>query len=82
MHVKELVVHAMRTQAAHTGAIAAQGYLFRAAFLRRVPLFMRNLGENVALALLAAGLESTSRSWVSFLELTWRRALTARIHKK
>ncbi|RMZ56621.1 hypothetical protein APUTEX25_002710 [Auxenochlorella protothecoides] len=57
-----------------------QGYLFRAAFLKRVPLFMRNLAENVALCALAAGLESTSRSWVSRLELQWRRLLTQRVH--
>ncbi|GAB4822712.1 hypothetical protein N2152v2_009758 [Parachlorella kessleri] len=58
-----------------------QGYLFRAAFLRRVPLFMRNLAENILLCAVAAGLESTSRSWVSYMDLQWRRLLTARMHK-
>jgi ABC-type uncharacterized transport system fused permease/ATPase subunit len=57
-----------------------QGYLFRAAFLRRVPLFARNLMENVALCALAAGLEATTRSWVSLMDLQWRRLLTARLH--
>jgi len=57
-----------------------QGYLFRAAFLRRVPLFARNLVENVALCAVAAGMEATSRSWVSFIELQWRRLLTKRLH--
>ena len=57
-----------------------QGYLFRAAFLRRVPLFTRNLLENVALCAVAAGLEATTRSWVSYMELQWRRLLTSRLH--
>ena len=108
-----------------------QGYLFRAAFLRRVPLFMRNLAgaqqrcviayavytlllpveaslvdcfgarvmgiriacstsithpplcrlvENLVLCGVAAGLEATSRSWVSYMELQWRRLLTEKLH--
>ncbi|EFN58353.1 hypothetical protein CHLNCDRAFT_142419 [Chlorella variabilis] len=57
-----------------------QGYLFRAAFLRRVPLFMRNLAENLALCGVAAALEATNRSWVSHMELQWRRLLTDRLH--
>ena len=59
-----------------------QGYLFRAAFLRRVPLFLRDLAENVLLCAAAAGLESTFKSWVSRMELQWRRHLTDRIHKR
>lgn len=58
-----------------------QGHLFRAAFLRQVPLFMRNLVENVALCLLNAGLESTARRWLAFIELKWRDVLTKRIHR-
>ena len=58
-----------------------QGHLFRAAFLRQVPLFMRNLIENVALCLLNAGLESTARRWLAFIELKWRDVLTKRIHR-
>ena len=42
---------------------------------------MRNLAENILLCAVAAGLESTSRSWVSYMDLQWRRLLTARIHK-
>lgn len=57
-----------------------QGYLFRAAFLRRVPLFTRNLIENIALCAVAAGLEATTRSWVKYMELQWRRLLTSRLH--
>ena len=57
-----------------------QGHLFRAAFLRRVPLFVRNLTENIVLCAVAAGLEATTRSWVSYIELQWRRMLTSRLH--
>lgn len=57
-----------------------QGYLFRAAFLRRVPLFARNLVENVMLCALAGALEASARSAVSYLELQWRRMLTRRLH--
>jgi ABC-type uncharacterized transport system fused permease/ATPase subunit len=57
-----------------------QGHLFRAAFLRRAPLFARNLAENVALAAAAAGLEATARAAVARLELRWRAALVDRLH--
>lgn len=57
-----------------------QGYLFRAAFLRKVPLFARNIAENIVLCAVASGLESTSKSWVSYMELQWRRLLTGRLH--
>eukprot|EP00889_Picochlorum_renovo_P001322 jgi/Picre1/28352/NNA_003758.t1 len=49
-----------------------QGYLFRAAFLRRVPLFIRNIGENVLLCGVAAVLEASAKRWISKIELTWR----------
>ena len=58
-----------------------QGYLFRAAFLRRVPLFVRNIGENVLLCGVAAFLEATIKKCVSNVELAWRGHLTGRIHK-
>ena len=57
-----------------------QGYLFRAAFLRRVPLFVRNIGENVVLCGAAAFLEATIKKCVSNIELVWRGHLTQRIH--
>lgn len=58
-----------------------QGYLFRAAFLRRIPLFTRNLVENVLLCLVASGIESSAVRWLTSIELGWRDVLTARIHK-
>ena len=38
------------------------------------------LTENLALCGVAAALEATSRSWVSRMELQWRRLLTDRLH--
>ena len=75
-----LVLLAIARTALSNRLARLQGYLFRAAFLRRVPLFARNLVENVALCAVAAGLEATTRSWVSYIELQWRRILTNRLH--
>ena len=57
-----------------------QGHLFRAAFLRHVPLFVRNLAENVVLCLAAASVESTAKTVMAHMELVWRRKLTSRMH--
>ncbi|KAK9858440.1 hypothetical protein WJX84_004256, partial [Apatococcus fuscideae] len=75
-----LVVAVARTALSNRLA-RLQGYLFRAAFLRRIPLFTRNLLENVLLCLVASGIESSARRWLTSIELEWRDALTARIHK-
>ena len=75
-----LVVLAMAKTALSNRLARLQGFLFRAAFLRRVPLFARNLAENVALCGVAAALEAASRSLVSYTEVQWRRALTDRLH--
>jgi len=55
--------------------------MFRSAFLKRVPLFVRNLSENVVLCLLAACIESTSKRVLETVVLDWRNILTSRIHK-
>lgn len=55
--------------------------MFRSAFLKRVPLFLRNLTENVLLCLLAAGVESTSKRVLETVVLDWRKILTGRIHR-
>lgn len=60
--------------------LSLQGHLFRAAFLRHVPLFIRNLSENVVLCLVAATVESTARTMLAHMELTWRNSLTSRMH--
>lgn len=59
-----------------------QGFMFRAAFLRKVPLFIRNFSENVVLCLAAAAIESTSKRFLQLLTLDWRSALTSRVHKQ
>ena len=56
--------------------------MFRAAFLRKVPLFVRNFAENVLLCAVAAGVESTSRRFLERLKLFWRAKLTDRIHRQ
>ena len=60
--------------------LSLQGHLFRAAFLRHVPLFVRNLSENVVLCLVAATVESTARTILAHMELAWRNSLTNRMH--
>lgn len=55
--------------------------MFRSAFLKRVPLFVRNLSENVLLCLVAAAVESTSKRVLETVVLDWRKSLTDRIHK-
>ena len=56
--------------------------MFRAAFLRKVPLFIRNFTENVVLCLLASCVESTANRFLEQLKLKWRSMLTERIHKQ
>ena len=56
--------------------------MFRAAFLRKVPLFIRNFTENVILCLLASCVESTANRFLEQLKLKWRSMLTERVHKQ
>lgn len=74
-----LIRHVGTTYLPHT-ALVVQGHLFRAAFLRHVPLFIRNLSENVVLCLAAAAVESTAKTMLAHMELRWRRLLTSRMH--
>ena len=62
-------------------AALLQGHLFKAAFVKKVPLFMQNLGENVALCFVASAIEATSRRCLTLIDLQWQKTLTARIHK-
>jgi ABC-type uncharacterized transport system fused permease/ATPase subunit len=57
-----------------------QGFLFRAAFLRRVPLFMQLISENLVLCLLQSVLVSTTRFLTGTLSLCFRKILTDRVH--
>ncbi|XP_057431902.1 ABC transporter D family member 1 [Lotus japonicus] len=57
-----------------------QGFLFRAAFLRRVPLFFRLISENILLCFLLSTIHSTSKFITGTLSLHFRKILTKLIH--
>ncbi|XP_041002944.1 ABC transporter D family member 1 isoform X2 [Juglans microcarpa x Juglans regia] len=57
-----------------------QGFLFRAAFLRRVPLFFRLISENILLCFLLSAMHSTSNYITGTLSLRFRKILTRLIH--
>ncbi|KAI4383483.1 hypothetical protein MLD38_009316 [Melastoma candidum] len=57
-----------------------QGFMFRAAFLRRVPLFFRLISENVILCFLLSTMHSTSKYITGSLSLRFRKILTKLIH--
>ncbi|XP_030527544.2 ABC transporter D family member 1 isoform X2 [Rhodamnia argentea] len=57
-----------------------QGFLFRAAFLRRVPLFFRLISENILLCFLLSMIHSTSKYITGTLSLQFRKILTKLIH--
>ncbi|PKI61174.1 hypothetical protein CRG98_018405 [Punica granatum] len=57
-----------------------QGFLFRAAFLRRVPLFFRLISENILLCFLLSTVHSTSKYITGTLSLRFRKILTKLIH--
>ncbi|XP_077239794.1 ABC transporter D family member 1-like [Tasmannia lanceolata] len=57
-----------------------QGFLFRAAFLRRIPTFLRLIAENLVLCFLQSMLFSTSKYITGTLSLQFRKILTNLIH--
>nr|KYP75795.1 ABC transporter D family member 1 [Cajanus cajan] len=57
-----------------------QGFLFRAAFLRRVPLFLKLISENILLCFLLSTIHSTSKYITGTLSLHFRKILTKLIH--
>ncbi|XP_019437628.1 PREDICTED: ABC transporter D family member 1-like isoform X2 [Lupinus angustifolius] len=57
-----------------------QGFLFRAAFLRRVPLFFRLISENIILCFFLSTIHSTSKYITGTLSLHFRKILTKLIH--
>lgn len=57
-----------------------QGFLFRAAFLRRMPLFFRLISENILLCFLLSTMHSTSKYITGTLSLRFRKILTKLIH--
>ncbi|KAL8234215.1 hypothetical protein R6Q59_020315 [Mikania micrantha] len=57
-----------------------QGFLFRAAFLRRVPVFVQLIVENIILCFVQSALYSTSKYITGTLSLRFRNILTKLIH--
>jgi len=57
-----------------------QGFLFRAAFLRRMPVFLRLIAENLLLCLLQSAFLSTTKYLTGTLSLHFRKVLTHHIH--
>ncbi|KAL8188587.1 hypothetical protein R6Q57_029875 [Mikania cordata] len=57
-----------------------QGFLFRAAFLRRVPIFVQLIVENIILCFVQSALYSTSKYITGTLSLRFRKILTKLIH--
>ncbi|KAJ8765454.1 hypothetical protein K2173_014576 [Erythroxylum novogranatense] len=57
-----------------------QGFLFRAAFLRRVPLFFRLISENILLCFLLSTIHSTSKYVSGTLSICFRKILTKLVH--
>ncbi|XP_076923397.1 ABC transporter D family member 1-like [Bidens hawaiensis] len=57
-----------------------QGFLFRAAFLRRVPTFVQLIVENITLCFVQSALFSTSKYITGTLSLRFRKILTKLIH--
>ena len=55
--------------------------MFRASFMKNIPLFIRNFTENVILCLVAAGVETTSTAFTKKISLHWRERLTNTVHK-
>ncbi|KAG6481922.1 hypothetical protein ZIOFF_058546 [Zingiber officinale] len=58
-----------------------QGFLFQAAFLRRVPTFLRLILENLVLCFLQSTLYATSKYLTGSLSLHFRKILTELIHE-
>lgn len=57
-----------------------QGFLFRAAFLGRLPVFVRLIVENLTLCFLQSTLFSTAKYLTGSLGLRFRKILTDLIH--
>lgn len=74
-----LLLQVLRTVVSNRLA-RVQGFLFRAAFLRRVPTFFRFIFENVLLCFTQSALHSTTKYITGTLSLRFRKILTKLIH--
>ncbi|KAL2923533.1 ABC transporter D family member 1 [Bienertia sinuspersici] len=76
---RDLLALVLRTAVSNRLA-KVQGFLFRAAFLRRVPSFLRLIIENVLLCFALSTVHSTSKYITGTLSLRFRKILTKLIH--
>ncbi|KAI3462063.1 hypothetical protein Pfo_018726 [Paulownia fortunei] len=78
--ILSLVAIAVSRTAVSNRLAKVQGFLFRAAFLRRVPAFLRLIIENILLCFLLSTLNSTSKYITGTLSLRFRKILTKLTH--
>ncbi|KAF2954469.1 ABC transporter D family member 1 [Oryza sativa Japonica Group] len=79
-HLLGLMITAvLRTAVGHRLA-KVQGYLFRVAFLRRVPTFTRLIIENLLLCFLQSTIYQTSKYLTGSLGLHFKKILTDLVH--
>ncbi|KAG8053837.1 hypothetical protein GUJ93_ZPchr0001g31652 [Zizania palustris] len=74
-----IITAVLRTAVGHRLA-KVQGYLFRAAFLRRVPTFTRLIIENLLLCFLQSTVYQTSKYLKGSLGLCFKKILTDLVH--
>ncbi|KAL6523685.1 ATP-binding cassette sub- D member 1 [Orobanche gracilis] len=80
INVFSLVAIAVSRTAVSNRLAKVQGFLFRAAFLRRVPAFLRLIIENILLCFALSTLTSTSKYATGTLSLWFRKILTKLTH--
>ena len=74
-----IFLQVLRTAVGHRLA-KVQGYLFRSAFLRRIPTFTRLIIENLFLCFLQSTLYQTSKYLTGSLGLHFKKILTDLVH--
>lgn len=74
-----IFLQVLRTAVGHRLA-KVQGYLFRSAFLRRIPTFTRLIIENLLLCFLQSTLYQTSKYLTGSLGLRFKKILTDLVH--
>ncbi|GFP84827.1 ABC transporter d family member 1 [Phtheirospermum japonicum] len=78
--ILSLVAIAVFRTAVSNRLAKVQGFLFRSAFLRRVPAFLRLIIENIVLCFALSTLTSTSKYITGTLSLRFRKILTKLTH--
>jgi hypothetical protein len=77
--IENIFFQVLRTAVGHRLA-KVQGYLFKAAFLRRVPTFTRLIVENLTLCFLQSAVYQTSKYLTGSLNLRFKKILTDLVH--